>query len=880
LQELMVIKPSTSKTLRLVFGSAIFVLLFSYWAASFYLWLHPPGSDADWHGAGSYGEFRITRVDPKSESKDLRPGDRIVAINGLDLATHPEALGSEYSLPPGSTYSMTVRRDGQEMTFSWRTIPRIRGPFPWQRITPLLFWLFGLVILLLKADDAQACLLAFTLGTFATLFGGGYPGDMPLDWMTLVTALARAAGLFSLPLLFHLFLVFPQKSPWLTRWPSLKYWLYLPFLLFVIPTFGVGRLPIQWSTKLLSNPIVRWLGEHGLLVVAYLTLLGYLLAALLSLVIGYRMADLAGRRRIRVVMWGSLIGFGSLLLVIVMESLQLESKYGKLWDWLGFSTLFTLPLVPLSFAYAIIRHRVIPVSLILRRGARYVLVLRGAILLEVMAATLLVMLALTWLLGRLQMSPLVIVAVSGVASVLAWQVARALRQRYLAPLIDRRFFRQAYDAQQVLGELAMSLHTTNDIRQVLEGVANTLQTALQTESAVIFLVDQATGDYLSAYGCRYSASDGRCISTSEPQRLGKGSTVVRELTGRGTPLDLDGSDPAFDLSSPDGQSSLTLEEKSTLSSSKSALLIPLKTKDGLRGLISLGSRLGDLPYSGEDKRLLQSVGASASLALENARLVAGMLAEAQRRQEIEAENEQRARDMEEARQLQVSMLPMKVPRLRNAEIAAYMKTATEVGGDYYDFYLSDDGTLTIAIGDATGHGLKAGTVVTATKGLFSHLAEQSDLTAMLTQTSRALKRMNLRSLFMAMTVVRLSGNRLECSVAGMPPILIYRAGKGVIEEIPLYGAPLGGLSHYVYHQATAELDKDDVVLLMSDGMPERFNETLEMFGYERTRAVFLEVAQHQPATIIEKIVSASEEWSGGKAADDDMTFVALRIQQG
>ena len=75
--------------------------------------------------------------------------------------------------------------------------------------------------------------------------------------------------------------------------------------------------------------------------------------------------------------------------------------------------------------------------------------------------------------------------------------------------------------------------------------------------------------------------------------------------------------------------------------------------------------------------------------------------------ELRAENERRAKEFEEARQLQLSMLPKKLPQHSNLEIAAYMKPATEVGGDYYDFHVGEDGTLTVAVGDATGHGLES-----------------------------------------------------------------------------------------------------------------------------------------------------------------------------
>src|SRR6185295_16116119 len=151
--------------------------------------------------------------------------------------------------------------------------------------------------------------------------------------------------------------------------------------------------------------------------------------------------------------------------------------------------------------------------------------------------------------------------------------------------------------------------------------------------------------------------------------------------------------------------------------------LPLATKDEMLGFISLGPRLGDLPYAGEDKRLLMSVAGPATFAIENARLVERMIEEARQRQELQTENERRAKELEEARQLQLSMLPKSVPQLVQLEIAAYMKTATEVGGDYYDFHLAEDGTLTVAVGDATGHGLKAGTMVSSVKSLFVSLAD-------------------------------------------------------------------------------------------------------------------------------------------------------------
>ncbi len=271
-----------------------------------------------------------------------------------------------------------------------------------------------------------------------------------------------------------------------------------------------------------------------------------------------------------------------------------------------------------------------------------------------------------------------------------------------------------------------------------------------------------------------------------------------------------------------------------------------------------------------------NVAGPTTFAIENARLVERMIEEARRREEVEAENEARARELEEARQLQLSMLPKSAPQLPDLEIAAYMKTATEVGGDYYDFHLSEDGTLTVMIGDATGHGLKAGTVVTATKSLLNHLAASDDIPAILRQSSRALKQMNLRGLFMAMTMVKVRGDRLSLSVAGMPPVLVYRAGDRCVEELELRGVPLGSVANYSYREEAINLTAGDIVVLMSDGLPERFDAEGETLGYAAAKEVLKECAAAHPRQIIERLVQLGNAWGDGRPQDDDVTFVVMK----
>ncbi|MEE9169375.1 MAG: SpoIIE family protein phosphatase [bacterium] len=249
------------------------------------------------------------------------------------------------------------------------------------------------------------------------------------------------------------------------------------------------------------------------------------------------------------------------------------------------------------------------------------------------------------------------------------------------------------------------------------------------------------------------------------------------------------------------------------------------------------------------------------------------------RARLEAENARKTQELEEARQLQLSMLPKELPQLPHLEIAVFMKTATEVGGDYYDFHLADNGTLTVAIGDATGHGMKAGTMVASMKSLFGTYDESSDIPRFFNKCSNIIKRMKLGNLYMAMLLVRISGHKMIASDAGMPPILIYRSKTGTIEEMVIKGMPLGGPASFPYKQRETSLAPGDTVLLMSDGFPELFNDKDEMLDYPRIKEIFKETAERSADEIIAHLNEAGEKWSNGRPQDDDITFVVLKVKQ-
>jgi PAS domain S-box-containing protein len=244
---------------------------------------------------------------------------------------------------------------------------------------------------------------------------------------------------------------------------------------------------------------------------------------------------------------------------------------------------------------------------------------------------------------------------------------------------------------------------------------------------------------------------------------------------------------------------------------------------------------------------------------------------------LEQTNERMKKDLEDARQLQLAMLPSSLPDLPYLDIAVKMMTAQEVGGDYYDFHMQDQ-NLIFAIGDATGHGLKAGTIVTSTKALFNSLSTYDDPKEMLKNMSSSLKSMGFKNMYMAMQMAKISEKEMQISSAGMPFPIIYSVADRKIKELELKGVPLGSFTQFPYQTETLPLKKGDCYLFYSDGLSECFNKNGEQYGDSRIKSLFEKISNETPARIINKLTEAVTEWMGKSEPHDDITFVVMKVK--
>src|SRR5437867_1827036 len=241
------------------------------------------------------------------------------------------------------------------------------------------------------------------------------------------------------------------------------------------------------------------------------------------------------------------------------------------------------------------------------------------------------------------------------------------------------------------------------------------------------------------------------------------------------------------------------------------------------------------------------------------------------------EYERKSAELEEARRFQLSMLPKEVPQLDGYDIAVFTHTATEVGGDYYDFHVDHDG-VSVTVGDATGHGASAGTMVVVIKALFAGYSGNETPSQFLRDATEKVRRMDLGRMAMALLLARFEGQKVTVASAGMPPAYVHRRHSGAVEEVSLGATPLGTLGDD-YRDARVDLAEGDTLLFMSDGFPELMNATGQQLGYAAATDAFAAAAKARDANaVIAALAETARSWHGEQPPNDDVTFVVVRAR--
>ena len=844
------------RPLLLAFGIVFAALTIFYSAAWMYYIRRPTlaprvevGFDESYSSAGV--EIHNVHANSPAEKSGLKADDRIVAINGSSAdsasAWNELLLRTWRSAQPGDAVTLTLQRPGQSQPLvvtpkfrarqgagDTKTVARtiagqILGSYP------LLFLIVGLAVLFLRVQDRNAWLLALVFAAFIT--AGDIPDEFsaaPSSLRSCLLAYRTMMGSVLTGLFYFFFAVFPTRSPIDRKVPWLKWALLISGMCLSLGGYRHGdSTALPFILAVLPDRIA----QNARIVVVY----GSIFLGLISLLCNrLSVSNKDNRRKIKVIFWGTVVG----VMPAVVIALAQEVFHAEVSFWLNFAKVILLCLFPLSFAYAVVKHRVMDIPVLLKRSARYFMVERGFVIL-----ILVLCVGLTLWFGQefsryFSAGSKAAVPIGATFGVLvisgATQVHRRVRTR-----LDRAFFRSSYDAQQILQDLAAKTLNTSSREGLASLLHQNIWDALHPSSVFVYL--QANNGQLFAY-----AGD----PPPESMTLSSTGAGIAELADRDGPLELISDEMRGTQLAPLG----------------AECLVPIRGSGGvtLQGVAVLGPRLSEEPYSASDKRLLASVASQAGIAMRSITMAEKMA------EQMEAER-RTEQEMQIARQVQSRLLPQQAPSLKTLDCCGKCIQTRAVGGDYYDFLDFGSGRLGLVLADISGKGMSAALLMA---NLQANLRGQyalalEDVPRLLRSVNHLFYRNTETSHYATMffSIYDDGTRRLRYVNCGHNPPILVRA-NGDLERLPATATVLGLFEEWDCTVAECELASGDVLVIYTDGISEAGPNEEEEFGEERLLATIRKYQQQSAGEILDNILSDVQKVSRGRQADDMTLIVA------
>jgi phosphoserine phosphatase RsbU/P len=824
-------------------------------------------------GTSSVPVFNVIPGSPAAQA-GLRAGDLIIALNGHELSSYSLLAKIWSRSRPGDSVDITVRRPGEVQPITVHATFRLANSARLSEgvartsarevlgFYPIFFILVGFAVLFLRIDDPDAWLLALFFACFIAA-GGNFNNLGAFPQAVRVFALLYRSIFFGLisPIFYIFFALFPERSPLEKRAPWLK-WIALGIAVVqILPGLKMGdvALPV-FVAKQIGGEGARQLR----LALSYcLVVLG-----LISLVWNCVSQETSqeSRRKSRVLLAGTVFG----VLPYVFEHILMDFRGYRPPFWVDMGLNLLVFLYPLSFAYAIVKHRVLEIPVLLRRSARYVLVQRGYFVVLFFAALLAIFLFTHFFsglfLGNSQFA-MALSAAFGVAMV--WFSGPIVKRG--TERIDRAFFRSSYDARMILQDLAEKARTVTNRHELAHLMSVHIKGALQPKSLSCYLEGGDGNLAIESANPKHSADVSGLPTPLFPFRFGA-QFILREVEKipSGLPIlsDLARLGKCWDVPPPASDQNGQNAERTP------ECLVPIVGRSNrLLGLLVLGRRLSEEPYTGEDKYLLESVASQAAVSLENVSM-AEQIAD-------RLEKDRRAeREIQIARDVQSRLFPQVMPRLATLEYAGSCIQARQVGGDYYDFLNLGSSHVAFVLADVSGKGIAGALLMANLQANLRSRAELAleDLPKLLTSVNQFFYENTPEDRYATLFfgVYDDATRQLTYANCGQNPPLVFRA-DGSMEQLLPTATVIGLFPDWKYPTETITLKPNDVLVIYTDGVTEANDDHRHEFGEDRLCATVRKNLQRPPAEILEAIQDAVQKFSVGEQFDD-LTLVVARAR--
>lgn len=458
-----------------------------------------------------------------------------------------------------------------------------------------------------------------------------------------------------------------------------------------------------------------------------------------------------------------------------------------------------------------------------------------------------------------------------------------LARRMLLPRIERYYEPIPYDERKIFFDLGQGTQQVTSIDQLYQHLALRIREALEASNAAIFVRDEETGDF----NLRVLSKQGRIHDTETDQKintrltLSKRAFVVRRLMNLSTPLVIESSEIETWSQALNSLLPTLREERAgehdVLRTIKARIMVQIRQKDELVGILSFGPRRHEFQYSAHDRELLMSIAAQLALVIDNARLTERMVAQERMRRELAL-----------AAEVQQRLLPSDPPSGDAMEVAGFCEPARGVGGDYYDFINFDDSQLGLAIADVAGKGMPAALLMstvqatlrslTATNGSISPNQELSSIVSKLNRLLFNTTNGEHYVTFFYATFNHSTQCLTYVNAGHNPPLYLKADSSYEFRELTSGGLVAGAFEHAAYEQETFQMQSNDILFLYTDGLSEAMNRDGEEFGANRIMETLKSIASQSVDQIRDEVVRRVKEWCKGMSLYDDLTFVVMKVK--
>ncbi len=298
------------------------------------------------------------------------------------------------------------------------------------------------------------------------------------------------------------------------------------------------------------------------------------------------------------------------------------------------------------------------------------------------------------------------------------------------------------------------------------------------------------------------------------------------------------------------------------------LIIPMNIKGETKGLIVLGKRFNQQEFTSSDVEYISSVGSLAIISIENGRLFKETL-----------EKQRYEKDLEIARNIQRNLLPSKMPKTNNFDIAAFTQSARMVGGDYYDLVKLDKKRTLFAIADVSGKGVQAALLMANMQAFLKSICKQN---IPLPEASNLINDLISENTTMGSFITFFWGIindetlELEYVNAGHNPPLLIRDGK--ITMLKRGGMILGVMETIIpYDSEKITLEKGDVIVLYTDGISEAMDPVNNEYSEERLEQTAILNTSKNANEILNSIIDDVKVFTREAEQSDDITILVIKV---